>query len=148
MTWRSCAVIDEKIKDNRTENAPQNHVHIAWDILYGRVCQMLVSRAGTSNYIPYLLWDVITFPRPCYLLLAHKPSFVLGASVWFLGNGGFVALCNKCGNPDVSADRYHRRYIWIFVQIRHYDVMAWKHFAHRWALWRNPLGSGGFPSQT
>ena len=38
------------------------------------VHQMQVSRAGTSNYIPQILWDVITSPCPWYLLLAHKYS--------------------------------------------------------------------------
>ena len=39
------------------------------------VCQKQVSRAGTSNYIPHLLWDVITCPRPWYLLLAYGSLF-------------------------------------------------------------------------
>ena len=30
------------------------------------------SRAGTSNYIPQYLWDVITCPCPKYLLQVHK----------------------------------------------------------------------------
>ena len=40
------------------------------------VCQKFVSRAGTSNYIPYYLWDVITCHYPWYLLLAQHSSFV------------------------------------------------------------------------
>ena len=31
--------------------------------------------AGTSNYIPQHVWDVITYPCPWYLLLAHKASY-------------------------------------------------------------------------
>ena len=41
------------------------------------VCQNHVSRAGTSNYIPQYLWDVITCPCPWYLLQAHKSLYVL-----------------------------------------------------------------------
>ena len=42
-------------------------------IIYLRnVCQRQVSRAGTSNYIPHILWDVITCPCPWYLLLAQR----------------------------------------------------------------------------
>ena len=36
------------------------------------VHQKHVWRAGTSNYIPQILWDVITFPCPWCLLLACK----------------------------------------------------------------------------
>ena len=38
------------------------------------MCQMQVSGAETSNYIPQYLWDVITCPCPRYLLLAHKST--------------------------------------------------------------------------
>ena len=41
---------------------------------YGLVCQKQVSRAGTSNYIPQYLWDVITCPCPWYFILVHKSS--------------------------------------------------------------------------
>ena len=43
----------------------------------GLLCQKQVSRAGTSNYIPQFLWDVITRPWPWYLLLAQYPSFLI-----------------------------------------------------------------------
>ena len=33
-----------------------------------------VSRAGSSNYIPQYLWDVITCPCPWYLLLTNKST--------------------------------------------------------------------------
>ena len=42
---------------------------------WGPVCPKQVSRAGTSNYIPQILWDVITCPCPWHLLLAHKSSY-------------------------------------------------------------------------
>ena len=41
----------------------------------GLLCQQQISRTGTSNYIPQILWDVITCPFPWYLHLAHKSSF-------------------------------------------------------------------------
>ena len=48
---------------------------LAWhDYIWELVCQKQVSRAGTSNYIPQKLWDVITYPCPWYLLLAYKSS--------------------------------------------------------------------------
>ena len=37
----------------------------------GLLCEKQVSRAGTSNYIPQILWEVITCPCPWYLLLAQ-----------------------------------------------------------------------------
>ena len=48
-----------------------------WEVLF----QKQVSRAGTSNYIPRILWDVITCPCPWYLLLAqHSWNIPTG---WF-----------------------------------------------------------------
>ena len=49
-------------------------ITMAWDLFpkWGLECQKEVSRAGTSNYIPQYLWDVITSPCPGYFLLAHK----------------------------------------------------------------------------
>ena len=38
------------------------------------VCQKQLSRAGASNYIPQILWDVITCPCLRYLHLAHQSS--------------------------------------------------------------------------
>ena len=38
------------------------------------VCQQQISRAGTSNYIPQYLWNVITCPCPWYLILPQKSS--------------------------------------------------------------------------
>ena len=39
------------------------------------LCARSRYQAGTSNYIPQNLWDVITYPCLRYLLLAHKSSF-------------------------------------------------------------------------
>ena len=38
------------------------------------VCQKQLSRAGLGNYIPQILWDVITCPYPWYLLLSYESS--------------------------------------------------------------------------
>ena len=59
-----------------------------WDLIYHRhsdnlwaiwrvSCQKQVSRAGTSNYIPQYLWDVIFCPYPKYLLLAQHSWYIL-----------------------------------------------------------------------
>ena len=50
---------------------------------WGVLCQKQVSRAGTSNYIPQILWDVITCPCPWYLLLAQHSSIVLFHNYFF-----------------------------------------------------------------
>ena len=42
------------------------------------VCPKQILRAGTSNYIQRMLWDVITYPRLWCLLLIHlKSSYIL-----------------------------------------------------------------------
>ena len=46
---------------------------IHWCVSY----QKKVSRAGTSSYIPQLLWDVVTCPCPWCLLLAQR-SWIMG----------------------------------------------------------------------
>ena len=43
--------------------------------IWGVLCQKQVPRAGTSNYIPQILWDVITCPCPWYLLLAQHSTY-------------------------------------------------------------------------
>ena len=42
--------------------------------IWGVLCQKQLSKAGTSNYIPYILWDVITCPCPWLLLLAQQSA--------------------------------------------------------------------------
>ena len=47
------------------------------DVLYaisGVLCQKQVSRAGTCNYIPQILWGVITCPCPWYLVPTQHSS--------------------------------------------------------------------------
>ena len=60
---------------NKTQQSV-NYVYIIWEVLF----QKQVSRAGTSNYIPQILWDVITCPCPWYLLLAQHSSYFLNYS--------------------------------------------------------------------
>ena len=43
--------------------------------VYKDLLEKQVSRTGTSNYIPQILWDVITCPRPWYLLVAHRSPY-------------------------------------------------------------------------
>ena len=49
--------------------------HVSWlrllNMMSGGVYQKQVSKAGTSNYIPQIQWDMITCPCPWYLLLAQ-----------------------------------------------------------------------------
>ena len=42
------------------------------------------SRAGTSNYIPQILWDVITCPCPWYLLLTHTHNPHINFAVYLM----------------------------------------------------------------
>ena len=49
-------------------------------VILGVLSQKQISRAGTSNYTPQILWDVITWPCPWYLLLIQHSLFVLRPS--------------------------------------------------------------------
>ena len=57
-----------------------NALRAEWRVL----CQKHASRAGTSNYIPQYLWDVITCPCPLCSLMSHTFSIVSTRihSVW------------------------------------------------------------------
>ena len=55
---------------------PPTH-HLSLLLLWGLVYHKLLSTAGTSNYIPQDLWDVITCPRPWCLILVQHPWFNL-----------------------------------------------------------------------
>ena len=46
----------------------RDYCRISWGLL----CQKQISRAGTRNYIPWILWDVLTCPYSWYFLLAQK----------------------------------------------------------------------------
>ena len=66
----SCSMINSILQ---TIRIPGSHY---WDYsVWWLMCQRQVSRAGTSNYIPQYLWDVITCPCPWCLLLAHQSSY-------------------------------------------------------------------------
>ena len=56
-----------------------DHTFSSWHFypIWRLVCQKQVSRAGTSNYIPQHLWDVITCLCPWYLLLEHQSWYML-----------------------------------------------------------------------
>ena len=45
-------------------------------VIWGVLWQKQISRAGTSNYIPQYLWDVITCPGPWYLLLPQLTQYI------------------------------------------------------------------------
>ena len=49
-------------------------IEMYWHIIWGVLCQRQVSTAGTSYYIPHILWDVIIRPCACYQLLPQPPS--------------------------------------------------------------------------
>ena len=55
-------------------------MYLTWHVISwkstGLVYQKQVWRAGTSNYIPQYLWDVITCPWPSYL---HTVLFVISS---------------------------------------------------------------------
>ena len=42
----------------------------------GMLCQKQISREGTNNYIPQILWDVITCLCPWYPLLVESFSYI------------------------------------------------------------------------
>ena len=67
---------NEALQNHSNEQQNGNPVYNSWGELgdSGVLCQKQVSRAGTSNYIPGILWDVITCPCPWYLLLAEYSS--------------------------------------------------------------------------
>ena len=46
-------------------------IHYTWGLAYHKQ----VSRAGKSNYIPQIVWDVITCPCPWHMILLCKPSY-------------------------------------------------------------------------
>ena len=65
----------------------------------GVLCQKQVSSAGTSNYIPHILWDVITCPCPWYLLLGQHPLTVpisLGQVPCYITDTGSMIRWPKC----------------------------------------------------
>ena len=90
-------------------------------------------KGWTSNYIPHILWGVITFPCPWYLLLVEHSSFVeqvMGccfcfciAVQWEL----FWCRDKRCILSWCLALNY---YIWFFMdygcRVLHVGVWRWK----------------------
>ena len=82
------------------------------------------NRARTSNYNQPILLDVITCPRPRYLL-AHTSSI----------HAAFCCWCVYCNNIHAL---FHHHDL-------HDNVIKWKHFPRYWPLLRGI--PGGFPAQ-
>ena len=59
-------------------------------------CQKQVLRAGTSNYIPQYMWDVMTCVCPWYLLLAHTSPIAMGVSNTSQELDELLSLCCVC----------------------------------------------------
>ena len=56
--WRAMSITDQSVTGR----------DVRWQAYSGVLCQKQVSRAGTSKYMPRILWDVITCPCcPWYL---------------------------------------------------------------------------------
>ena len=73
--FREClgfCVIFLRVRNGLLIRSPSNQTEL-WFFIASRepcvVCQKQVSRAGTSNYIPQILWDMITCPSLWYLFL-------------------------------------------------------------------------------
>ena len=83
-----------------------------------------VSRAGTSNYIPHCLWDLITCPYPWYLLLAQQPSY----------------CCLNTIRPEEMDQNLADIYKWIFLGEK---ILCWSQLMIRHhcfgclAIWTN-----------
>ena len=71
--WRHCNAYVDRCHSSKAKSTPANSDrvrHISWVL-----CQKQVSRAGTSNYTPQILWGVINCRWPWCRLLAQHPSF-------------------------------------------------------------------------
>ena len=69
--WRWLQISRRRRYPNRNYNAVYNLSYYIWGVW----CQRHLSRAGTSNYIPQYLWDVIMFHSPSYMLLTRHSSY-------------------------------------------------------------------------
>ena len=108
----------------------------------GVLCQKRVSRAGTSDYIPQILWDLITCPYPWYLHLAQHSSFNIAAGVnaWSL---------IPCILPTSGITKYNTIWIWsvvgwvakIFVKNDQKFLWAKMNILHWWSIRSNSTRS-------
>ena len=73
----------------------QHHVTMYWSIkLYWNVIVTSTYRAGTSNYIPQYLWDVIICPCLWYLFLSLPPEHITNQTdLWIDYSLWHVKLC-------------------------------------------------------
>ena len=81
------------------------HIHIQIITWNDGLCTISRYRrhAGTSNYIPQYLWDIVTCPCPPYLLLAHKSTHMQ------------TVCCVYVTHDDVIKWKHFSRY-WHFVR--------------------------------
>ena len=124
------------------------HKHRGLNNMWGVFCQKQVSRAGTSNYTPQILWDVIASPCYWYLLLAQHASQAFRTSnTWWRHQmetiSALLAVC--AGNSPVTgefpAQRPATRSFDIFFDLGLYQQLS-KQWRRRWfktpwhSLWR------------
>ena len=105
----------------------------------GVLCQKKVSRAGTSNYTPQYLWDVITCPFPWYPLLVQHSSNPADT----LRNND-VAIASKRRNFDVITSKWRRFDVITTLSLRHvFSGNVPYHFtAISSCWWASPCWSG------
>ena len=73
---------------------------LRWFHYYIRVfCHKQISRPGTSNYIPQILWNIITCPWPWYLLCHNTSDIIMlpwfpftNIHPWTFGHGQVTTL--------------------------------------------------------
>ena len=110
---------------------PSTDAGVPWLVVFliEGMSQKQVSRAGTSNYIPQYLWDIITCPCPWYLLLAHNfwihSSVAIDALNWIELN--FVELAHNLVQFIFENCPHYKR-----LYRTHDDFIKWKHFPCYW----------------
>ena len=80
------------------------------------LCQKQVLRAGTSSYIPQILWDVITCPCPWFLSLMYSCSILNGMR----GNVAVLLLyflVHKLAKNFKSTICYVKYPSWILIHV-------------------------------
>ena len=120
-------------------------------IYRGVLSQKQVSRAGTSNYIPRYLWDVITYPYPWYLLLAYHiilntktsiattltTSEVTKATITATGHNATVRFVTFCSVFIGEFTHVHQGY---FIGTRVIMQLLQRHEAYLKYMGINPQG--------
>ena len=67
-----CSWINGWVNNGEAGDLRRHHAHYDVIVIWGVVRQKLASMAGTSNYTPQILCNLVTCPCPLYLFLAHK----------------------------------------------------------------------------